>query len=921
VRRAGALGAERLHAAGIARRRLVRAGRSGVRTALLGFAVLITAALPAAAQDATWTGTGSEWTTGGNWSPASVPSGTATFTNNGAPVSVTISNNTSIDEILFTAAAPAYSFTVENGTFFNVIATGIVNNSPFAPSLTNNGMIQFLINATAGNATITNNVGGYISFGATGPGTSTAGSAAITNNGDIYFFQRSTAGGATITNNNFLQFLGTSTAGSATITNNSGGQISFFQQGTAGSAAITNNGLIQFQGISRAGSATITNNNMIQFIGNSTAGSATITNNLVGVVDFSASAGLNNDNTLSAGSIAGAGNYYLGADQLTVGGNNLSTTVSGVISDCGAGGIACLNSGATGGALVKVGSGTLTLSGADSYTGATMVNAGTLEVDGSIADTSSVTVNSGGTLSGTGTVGPTTIMSGGALTPGNAANPTGTLTIAGNLVFQSAAMYIATISGSASNTNVTGTASLAGTVQVAFASGATSKSYDILHSGGLGGTMFSGAISDDPNYAVSLSYTATDVLLNLAASLGNGGGLNRNQQNVANAINNDFNSGGALPPNIANLFNLTGSNLANTLTQLDGEVGTGAQTSAFQLMNQFLNLLFVPSSGGGGGGRGGGGAIGFAPEQTGLPPDIALAYASVLNAPPPATFDQRWTTWGSAFGGSNTTDGNATIGSNNVTAHDYGFAGGMDYHLDPGTVLGFALAGGGTNWNLAQGLGNGRSDAFQAGIYGKRYFGPAYVSGALAFTNNWFTTTRTVLGDQLTASFSGQSYAARLEAGYRYGLPAPAASVTAGITPYAALQAQWFHTPSYSETDLTSGGFGLSYNATTATDTRSELGARFDDLLIIDHMPLILRARAAWAHDWLSDSSLTAVFQALPGASFIVNGATPPKDSALATAEAELRLTANWSLLAKFDGEFADGSQTYAGTATARYTW
>lgn len=197
--------------------------------------------------------------------------------------------------------------------------------------------------------------------------------------------------------------------------------------------------------------------------------------------------------------------------------------------------------------------------------------------------------------------------------------------------------------------------------------------------------------------------------------------------------------------------------------------------------------------------------------------------------------------------------------------------------------------------------------------------GPAYVSAALAFANNWFTTNRIAIGDQLAASFAGQSYAARVEAGYRYGMLVDSAIV--GITPYGALQAQLFHTPSYSETDLTGGGFGLTYNATTATDTRSELGVRFDNLQIVDDMPLALRARAAWAHDWLSNSSLTAVFQALPGASFIVNGATAPKDSALATAEAELHLTANWSLLAKFDGEFASNSQTYAGTGTARYTW
>jgi uncharacterized protein with beta-barrel porin domain len=135
------------------------------------------------------------------------------------------------------------------------------------------------------------------------------------------------------------------------------------------------------------------------------------------------------------------------------------------------------------------------------------------------------------------------------------------------------------------------------------------------------------------------------------------------------------------------------------------------------------------------------------------------------------------------------------------------------------------------------------------------------------------------------------------------------------------VQAQYFHTPAYSETDLTGGGFGLSYNAMDATDTRSELGARLDDLTMLDTMPLILRARVAWAHDWVSNPSLDAAFQALPGASFVVNGAAPPKNSALTTAGAELHLTANWSMLAKFDGEFASGAQTYAGTGTLRYSW
>jgi uncharacterized protein with beta-barrel porin domain len=60
----------------------------------------------------------------------------------------------------------------------------------------------------------------------------------------------------------------------------------------------------------------------------------------------------------------------------------------------------------------------------------------------------------------------------------------------------------------------------------------------------------------------------------------------------------------------------------------------------------------------------------------------------------------------------------------------------MEYHFSPDMLAGFGLAGGGTNWTLANALGDGRSDTFQAGIYAKRYFGPAYVSSVLAFANN-----------------------------------------------------------------------------------------------------------------------------------------------------------------------------------------
>ena len=529
-----------------------------------------------------------------------------------------------------------------------------------------------------------------------------------------------------------------------------------------------------------------------------------------------------------------------------------------------------------------------------------------------------------GVLAGAGGItGNVMAQAGGTFAPGTLGVAGSSMTVTGNLALQSGAFYMVTVNSTTSTfANVSGTAALGGNVLAAFAPGTSPlHQYTILQTGGLNATTFAGVgLINQPNYGASLSYTANNVLLNITATLGTGtgSGLSGNQGNAANSVSNYANDP-PLPANYLALFNLTGANLTTALSQLDGEAATGAERGAFQMTTDFLGLMLDPFAFGRGGVGGGGQATGFAPdEQASFPPDIALAYNAVLKAAPPAAaFYQRWTAWGSAFGSSSSANGNAAAGSNNVTARNYGFAAGMDYHFTPDTLAGFALAGGGTNWGLAQGLGGGRSDAFQVGVYGKSYSGPAYVAAALSFTNNWMTTNRIApLGDQLTAKFDAQNYGGRIETGYRY-----AVMPMIGVTPYAALQAQDFRTPSYGETDLTGGGFGLSYNAMSATDTRSELGARFDDLTMLGSMPLILRSRVAWAHDWVSTPALTAQFAALPGTNFVVNGAPLPKDSALTTVGAELKLNAQWTMLAKFDGGFGSGAQTYTGSGTLRYTW
>jgi outer membrane autotransporter protein len=118
----------------------------------------------------------------------------------------------------------------------------------------------------------------------------------------------------------------------------------------------------------------------------------------------------------------------------------------------------------------------------------------------------------------------------------------------------------------------------------------------------------------------------------------------------------------------------------------------------------------------------------------------------------------------------------------------------------------------------------------------------------------------------------------------------------------------------------------LNYAAHTTTDTRSELGARFDSVPLPvaglgDDAALVLRGRAAWAHDFSPDRTAVASFEALPASGFTVTGAPEAQDAALLSAGLELRLTPTVALTAKFDTLQSGNAHAYAGTAALRVTW
>jgi hypothetical protein len=284
-----------------------------------------------------------------------------------------------------------------------------------------------------------------------------------------------------------------------------------------------------------------------------------------------------------------------------------------------------------------------------------------------------ITVNNGSALRGNGTVVTsdvpgTTINAGGSLVPEGPMHVPGTMTVTGNLTFQPGAFYVVQVTPSmASSTNVIGGAELhGGTVVANFGLGTFMNHYTILTARELDGTFAAQVATPGlpPDFGARLNYPGNSVVLNLFAQLVpeptlpsappgppippipglpppppqlSAADFTVNQLNVGHAIDNFFNNGGALPPAFLSLFNLTGGNLTNALNQLSGEPATGAQKVAFQLTNQFLDLMLDPFVDG----RSRVGcteypvrALGFAPERETMPPELALAYASVFKEPP-----------------------------------------------------------------------------------------------------------------------------------------------------------------------------------------------------------------------------------------------------------------------------------------------
>ncbi|WP_198031778.1 autotransporter domain-containing protein [Bradyrhizobium sp. Ec3.3] len=944
--------------------------RSRAHSLLLASTALtaLISAQPAEAGTPVWTGAfSSDWFLTSNWNPTGLPNASDTVTIDQISPNATAINGGAANALsTYVGAAATGQLTISNGGTltdsnaalgFQAGSTGIVTVTGSGSTWTNtgdlsigrlgSGTLQVLSggSVSAANAylgDLGSNSSGSLTVSGAGSSFTTSGGMVVGNTGTGSL---TIANGGQVTNNGFIGAVvggianGTASVDGASSSWSIPGNFIIGDQ-AQGSLSISNgatvtasNTVLGFQSggvggltVSGAGSSLTTGSltigygggvNGLNYVAIGNGGSVTVTSDVVNL-GFGGAVGVLYIGAGTWQAAAAPGTLNASLIQFSTGANPLGgvdfnhTSSNYVFSSQFAGN----------GDISQFAGVTQLTADSSGFTGRVWVIGGTLAVTGSIANATSFYVAPNGTLAGTGTIGSSVDVHGGILAPGF--NGTGTLNIQGSLVMNSAATYLVQVSpASATSTDVTGTATLGGaTVNAVFAPGTyITKQYTIVHAtGGISGTFGTLVNTNLPSgFTSSLSQDANNAYLNLTLNLTPGlalpSGLNVNQQNVATSITNFFNAGGSVPIAFGGLT-------PAGLTQLSGEVATGSQRATFNAMGLFLGLLTDPVSRGDAGVATASGATGFADEKH----DTAQrrtgdAFAMAMDPSRRALFEQRWSVWTSAFGGSQSTNGNATIGSNDTTSRIFGGAVGADYLFSPNTYAGFALAGGSTNFSVT-GSGYGRSDLFQAGAYVRHTKGPAYVTAALAYGWQDVTTDRTVTVagiDRLRANFQANAYSGRVEGGYRVIAPWTGGI---GITPYAAAQVTMFDLPGYAETVLVgTGTSALTYAAKSVTDARSELGVRTDKSFAAQDGVLTLRGRFAWAHDFNPDRSIAATFQALPGASFVVNGAAQATDAALVTAAAEKKWLNGWVAAATFEGEFSNVTRSYAGKGVVRYQW
>lgn len=770
-------------------------------------------------------------------------------------------------------------------TTFGFGSSTIGNGGTVAISSANNigtGTLQFYDGVLENTATMT--LGNAVSLQTTG-----GGGTFNTDAGTILTLTGGTSGGGQLLKigTGTLVLTGASThTGGTTV---SAGTL----QGDAGvglSGNIVDNATVNFTGfqqtyfgdLSGTGAVGVINNALIAFTGTNTNSGTTTIDAGSDLIGFGSSGALSANSTFvvngilegwnqaqTIGGLSGSGLLVTNGQTFTIGGNNASTTFSGVIGNGGYGASNGCNCGSAN--INKVGTGTLTLSGTGSVlTGNLGVNAGTLSLTGDLTS-ATAEVASGATLSVDGTLtSPTlTIDAGGRLvggvgtTPGNIVGAVtnngtiapghspGILAINGSFTQGSTGTYAADVNANGTSTvtagvdfdqiavsGTPGTATLAGTLAVSrngqlYVAGTT---YDIITTtGGITG-----------NFS-TVTGNGISPFLTLSNAVANGGGIVGNNYRLV-VVRSAYNTVATNPNQVAVANGLTGiigsSGSSSTITQIDNM--TAAQAQA----------LFTTAS-----------PEPYGAYATALQDQGELFTRQVAQRMADNRSDSGKTgLWMNAYGnwGNGKNRGDYRMGNDHSVT---GGAIGLD--MTSG-ALRFGVAGGYSEDKVTYlgGNSNGKSKSWQFGGYVGYGVDRLHVDGQLAYISGDITASKSVLaGSGLTliqgtagASTKGHLFKGVMTVGYDMG------GQKFTFEPYVGIDFASGHVNGFTESGM--GVLDLTVDQIKADRTDLVLGAR----MAAPMGSVSFYANAAYRYDLNNDpGSVSAYFNGVASAPFTVS--------------------------------------------------
>jgi len=692
----------------------------------------------------------------------------------------------------------------------------------------------------------------------------------------------------------------------------------------------TNSGAVTI-GVQATGQLTIQNGGVVSVgtvltLGGGSAG--TLNLNSGGVLQVGGADGLTTTAVGAAFNFAGGRIQVKGAN-LT---SSLDATLSGTTSTIDTNGFTAAFSGVFSGtgSLTKAGLGTLTLSGVNTYAGATSVDGGVLLVDGSIASPST-TVKAAGTLGGIGTIGGTLINSG-VVSPGNGA---GTLTVVGPYTQKGSGSLKIEIGGRLAGEHdllaVGGAASLDGTLQLVrlnhFQLKLGDKIVFLTAKGGVHGTFvqenhtfatgtpISGMVVYEPNQVAlsglqesfaEVAQLIVEQFPKLAAKEPFMRDLTPNQFAVAQALD-ELVKDGKLPNLVAYLNGRTLPELPGDFEKIAPEELTAIFQTAVALADvQGANLQRRTDdlrSGAGGFSAAGLSINGRSASYSG-----PISFRTGVAGPTgnevrdgkdskSAEVAEAGNRWGAFLSG--TGEWVSVGATENARGYDLttgGFTLGVDYKVTPNFVVGVSAGYAGTAGGLADG-GRVWVNGGKLGLYGTYFAGGFYSDVAVSGGYNSYDTKRAALQGTARGSTDGGDLNVLFGTGFDWKIGALKIGPTATFTyTYVGIDGFTEH-----------GSLApLRIGEQSGESIRTAFGAKASYDWKIGRVLVKPEIRAAWQHEYGDDDyALDCTFANGAGNAFTVHGPQIGRDSLLVGAGFAVQLCETCSTYFYYDGELA----------------